>query len=242
VCVKKAGDRRAKLDHNDFNGIFLGFTATHQHVRYIDLNTGIVKTSHHATFDEAWYLQPTRLPAAQLLYDMGLKHEDDTHGDGATTQDGIPDVPLPFTVTPTRFNAAPYPPSPLPAPDGLTQFKKYTALHPCQLTPLPLRETALPQHRTAAAAQLSTNITYPHLHCTKSNIAIDIVTEFMIGKQDISMIYLSPDPYHNAFEEEVDIRRFDLNKHCTAGLCRAHHDGCLFLGGIAKGTPCAKIP
>jgi hypothetical protein len=64
----------------------------------------------------------------------------------------------------------------------------------------------------------------------------------MIGILDISMIYLSPDPYHEAFEEEVDIWRFDLNKHRTAGLCLAHHDGCLFLGGIAKSTPCVKIP
>ena len=138
VCVKKAGNRRAKLDHNDFPGIFLGYTATDQNVHYIDLNTSIVKTSHHATFDKAWYLQPTRPPAAQLLYDMGLEYEDDTHGDGATTQDGIPNVPLPFTATLTQFNDAPYPPSPLPAPDGLTQFKKYTASHPCRLTPLPL--------------------------------------------------------------------------------------------------------
>ena len=67
VCVKRAGDRRAKLDHNDFTGIFLGYTATDQNVRYINLNTGVVKTSHHATFDKAWYLQPTRPPAAQLL-------------------------------------------------------------------------------------------------------------------------------------------------------------------------------
>jgi hypothetical protein len=55
------------------------------------------------------------------------------------------------------------------------------------------------------------------------------------------MIYLSPDPYHESFEEEVDIRRFDLNKHRTAVLCLAHHNGRLFLGGTAKGTPCAKI-
>ncbi len=244
VWVKRAGDRRAKLDHNDFTGIFLGYTATNQNVRYIDLNTGVVKTSHHATFDEAWYLQPTCPPAAQLLYDMGLEYDDDTDGDGMLPQDGLPNAPSPLTAAPMRFYDAPYPPSPLLTPDGngLTLFKKYTAPLPCRLTPLPLRETALPQPCTAAAARLSTNDTYPHLHRTKSNIAADIVIEFMIGKQDISMIYLSPDPYHDAFEEEVDIRRFDLTKHRTAGLCLAQHDGRLFLGGIAKSTPCAKIP
>lgn len=59
VCVRRTGRRRAKLDRHDFTGLFLGFTVTDQNIRYLDINTGIVKTSHHA-------------PAAQLLYDMGL--------------------------------------------------------------------------------------------------------------------------------------------------------------------------
>jgi hypothetical protein len=65
VCVKRSGDRRTKLD--------LGYTATDQNIVYIDLDSGIVKHSHHATFDEAWYLQPARPPAAVLLYDLGLE-------------------------------------------------------------------------------------------------------------------------------------------------------------------------
>jgi hypothetical protein len=64
----------------------------------------------------------------------------------------------------------------------------------------------------------------------------------MIGKQDMSMVYLSPDTYRESFEEEVDIRHFNLNKNRMDGLCLAHHDGCLFLGSVAKSTPCAKIP
>jgi hypothetical protein len=173
---------------------------------------------------------------------MGLEYDYDTNGTGTLPQADIPIIPSPLTSAPTRFNDAPYPPSLLPTQDGLTLFKKYTTPHPCCLTPLPLRETALPRHSTAAAARLSTPITYPHLHRTKSNIAADIVTDSMIDKRDISMIYLSPDPFHNAFEEEVDIRRFDLTKHRTAGLCLAQHDNCLLLGGIAKSTHSAKIP
>ena len=75
VCVKAPGQRHCKLDCNDYTAIFLGYTATNQNIRYIDTTTGIVKTSHHAMFDEAWYLQPTRPPAAQLLYDLGLEAE-----------------------------------------------------------------------------------------------------------------------------------------------------------------------
>ena len=43
---------------------FLGYTATDQNIVCLDLDTGIVKQSHHAQFDEAWYLQDSRPPAA----------------------------------------------------------------------------------------------------------------------------------------------------------------------------------
>jgi hypothetical protein len=73
VCIKMSGICRGKLDRHDFKGIFLGYTATDQNIAYLDLNTGVVKQSHHAQFNEAWYLQMSRLPAAQLLYDIGIK-------------------------------------------------------------------------------------------------------------------------------------------------------------------------
>ena len=72
VCVKRTGSRRCKLDRHDFTGIFLGYTATDQNIIYLDLDSGVVKSCHHAVFDEAWYLQPTRPPAAQLLYDLSI--------------------------------------------------------------------------------------------------------------------------------------------------------------------------
>jgi hypothetical protein len=71
VCVKCTGSRRCKFDCHDFTGIFLEYTTTHQNITYLDLDSGIVKSCHHAIFDEAWYLQPTHPPAAQLLYDLG---------------------------------------------------------------------------------------------------------------------------------------------------------------------------
>jgi len=58
----------------------------------------------------------------------------------------------------------------------------------------------------------------------------------------MALIYMSPDPYHEAFEEIMDIRHLDYNHHCTAGLCLAHTNGCLILGGMAPSTPAAKIP
>jgi hypothetical protein len=77
VCVKRTGKRRIKLDRHDFIGIFIGYTATDKNIRYIDVNSRIIKTSHHAIFDEAWYLQPRRPPFAQMLYDVGLEYVPD---------------------------------------------------------------------------------------------------------------------------------------------------------------------
>jgi hypothetical protein len=59
VCVKRTGTRRCKLDRHDFTGIFLGYTATDQNIIYLDVDSGVVKSCHHAVFDEAWYLQKT---------------------------------------------------------------------------------------------------------------------------------------------------------------------------------------
>ena len=63
VCVKKPAKRRAKPDHRDFTRIFFGCTATAKGIVYIDIHLGWVKISHHAIFDEAWYLHQYRPPA-----------------------------------------------------------------------------------------------------------------------------------------------------------------------------------
>ena len=95
MCVKQTGKRRSKLDKHDFTGIFIGYTATDQNIRYVDEKT--VNSCHHAVFDKAWYLHPNRPPTAQLLYNMGLCSESD-----------MVKAPPPFPM-PTAF----YPPKPL---------------------------------------------------------------------------------------------------------------------------------
>jgi hypothetical protein len=115
VCVKAPGLRHCKLDHNDYTGIFLGYTATNQNIRYIDTTSDIVKTSHCATFDEAWYLQPTRPPAAQLVYNLGLEADD---------PQGSPDD---NTHSPATIMVAPWPPM---APPTALDIKWYTTQQP----------------------------------------------------------------------------------------------------------------
>jgi hypothetical protein len=46
----------------------------------------------------------------------------------------------------------------------------------------------------------------------------DTVTEYLIGPHKMEMIYLSPDPYGRIFEEKLDLCKWDISKHCTAGL------------------------
>ena len=120
VCIKQTGKRRAKLDRHDFTGIFLGFTATKKNIRYIDVNSGGTKACHHAVFDEAWYLQPTRPPVAQLLHDLGLVEE-------AGFEIPVMISPLPVALYPPKLSATP--------------IVAKTAHH----FPLPLRLTTTPR-------------------------------------------------------------------------------------------------
>jgi len=228
VCVKRSGDRSSKLDRNDFTGIFLGFTVTDHNILYLDMDSGLVKRSHHAQFDEAWYLQSNRPPAAQLLYDLGLEVDSD---DDAKDVPHLPPVPWP----------------PLATCDSASG--KFLVPPSCLFTPLPLQETlALQQPMTAAAAR--THV--PHSSSPgrakiptttlPSASPSDIVGEYLIGKHDMAVVYMSPDPYIEAFEEVIDLRKFDHTQHRTAGLCLAHADNRLFLGSMTTGTPGAKIP
>ena len=133
VCVKQSGDRRSKLDRRDFTGIFLGFTAYDHNIRYLGMDSGLVKSSHHAVFDEAWYMQPHRPPAAQLLYDLGLEPED-----RMVSENGPADA----------FNDALYPPS---VPMMVDKLKWEVPVGSLRL-PLPLLCMALPNSVAVVAA------------------------------------------------------------------------------------------
>jgi deoxyuridine 5'-triphosphate nucleotidohydrolase len=79
IYARKPGKRRAKLDDNSYKGYFLGFTATDKNIRYIDEDTGKVKISTHAIFDEAHFSQPaSKVPlAAQTLQRLGYYSKED---------------------------------------------------------------------------------------------------------------------------------------------------------------------
>ena len=53
---------------------------------------------------------------------------------------------------------------------------------------------------------------------------------------------MSPDPYHHAFKEELDLCKLDIGKHKTAGLSFFESNGRLLLAAMSPHTPGAQIP
>ncbi len=100
--------------------------------------------------------------------------------------------------------------------------------------PLPLCLTAQPKQFTAATARVKA---VP----SSGSTASDIVTEFLIGSHDMATIYMSPDPYGRTFEKEIDLWKWDLTKHCTAGMRFLEKGGRLVLASINASTPAARI-
>jgi hypothetical protein len=218
VSVKVTGKRRSKLDRHDFTGIFVGYTATTENIRYIDVNTGLVKTSHHAVFDEAWYLQPSRPPMAQLLFDMGLENEEEIAVPPPNQPREIAQWPPIQEMVPTKVPTK--------------------ALN----TPIPLRLTEAPTLRqeSARAAKLAS----PY-HGTALDLQInrlDIIKDMDLDREEaFAQVYLSPSPYFEAFEEELDIRNWTTHDHHTAGLVLVNSNDRLVLADILKSTPAARI-
>jgi hypothetical protein len=199
VCVKQSGDRSGKLDRNDFTGIFIGYTATDHNISYLDLDTGTVKQSHHTLLNEAWYFQSHQPLAANLLYDLGLESN---NNDGPETHDHVSDAPWP------------------PLSTGMLDHTKWMAPPLSQMTPLTLRETLTSRTWTAAAALLRAPNHDARVLAAKACLQTPsyIVTEYLIDKISMAMVYMSPDPYFEAFKEMINLHKFDLTKQRTAGL------------------------
>jgi hypothetical protein len=90
----------------------------------------------------------------------------------------------------------------------------------------------------AACAQASKGTCWPPCR----PMASDILLEFVIGQDNMAMIYMSPDPYFDLFEQQLDLRKFDLATHATAGLSLDEMDGHVNLALMSPSTPAAKIP
>ncbi len=239
VCVKETGTRRCKLDKHDFTGIFLGYTATDMNILYLDTTLGVVKDSHHAVFDEAWYLQDSRPPAAQLLYDLGLEADDfpTSHPDCTTPPPTPLDVPWPQPIFPPSRIEVAWPP--MPTTQSPCKGIKWIPPSGSLRAHLPLRVTQQPPPLAARAARLRPSPLGPQK--SKKQIASEVVNQYLIGPRDMELIYMSPDPYGKSFEAFLDLRKSDLTTHRTGRLRFLNKDDRLILASMDSGTPGARI-
>jgi hypothetical protein len=238
VCVKCSDNHRSKLDKHDFKGIFLGYTATNHNIVYLDLDSGIVKCSHHAQFDKAWYLQATHPPTSQLLYNLGVEPDGSLYSEmSIIVPPAYSDSRLPGTIEKVHV---PWPPlaafSPLKG--------SWHVPDRCTILPLLLQHMATePESRNtikAKAAHAQSSPDQPRQ--PRWPRVVDVMTEYNIGQDNMAMVYMSPDPYYDAFKQPLDLRKFDYTKHPTAGLSLYEKSGWLYLDTMSPSTPVAKIP
>lgn len=222
VCVKQTGKRRAKLDKHHFTGIFLGYSATDQNIKYMDLDTGIEKTTHHAVFDEAWYLQSSRPPAAQLLYDLGLVEVDDSEENESSTAAPLPPASYPPDITRSKC--------PEKSINGAIQL------------PLPFRLGPTPNSVGARAAKTSHLDPYADTVLATKSPDGTAVSNYGISRRDLAQVYISQHPYNASFEEQVNLKRFLNDNNPSAGMRFKIINDRLILETIDKSTPCARIP
>ena len=234
VCVKRTGLRRAKLDQHAYNGIFIGYSATDANVRYIDVHSGIVKTSHHAVFDECWFHHSWRPPAAQLLYELGT----------ALTND-LPSKPSPIHTQHVTNDETPSmvpPATPSLDPTMLHNHSSATPLHSitqCSDDICSVDDSSTTASFTSGEVHANT-AALPPLHT--SNPDASAVDHYDITTRDVTQIYCSPHHYGHTFEETFDYMGSATTVHPTAGLVLEEIDGRVFIRDISAGTPCAKIP
>jgi hypothetical protein len=58
---------------------------------------------------------------------------------------------------------------------------------------------------------------------------------------DVAQVYLSPTPYNDAFEEPIDLHKFNFTQHRSAGLSLLQQDNRLILASMVPSTPGTRI-
>lgn len=271
VMVKKTGKRDAKLDLHAFHGVFIGYTATDKNVRYIDINSGLVKSCHHAVFDEAWYTQPRRPPTAQLLYSLGLRS---SGADSSTSPDTPPgqfslDPTIPDSVSesqsvlkddtggPSSENgddkmalrcpeSSPSPPTEAPQPlvleySGGSEPPSGDSSTDGHII-TPSQNDTPPVVSTEASGVLFASRA---VSCSRINMDAKVVHDFDITHRDLCQVYFSPSPYDAAFEETYErkyITEPSLLAHRTGGFVFQVMDNRCLVSSILPGSIFARIP
>ena len=132
-------------------------------------------------------------------------------------------------------------PEPLPAYPPIaptTNGKQWNAPISSLTAPLPLPSL---HSNIISASAAALKKPQPPTKLTGKQLAAELVTNYLIGNNDTATIYMSPCPYHQSFEEELDLRKFDFSKHPTAGLQLFEKDKRVHLASMAPNSPGNKI-
>ena len=114
--------------------------------------------------------------------------------------------------------------------------------------PLPLRCTEQPWFWAALAArtilQLVDNKDNSlNIQCRPAKVIVsEIANAFNVDCSCMKIIYMSPSPYYDTFDEVIDLRCVELAKHHTTGLLLLENNRQRILTHMSPGTPSAKIP
>jgi hypothetical protein len=92
---------------------------------------------------------------------------------------------------------------------------------------------------SARAARAQTTPGTPHQQ--RQPCPIVVMTMFNVGASNMATIYMSPDPYFEAFEQPIDFWKYNLGRHPTMGLSLYEASGQLYLATMSLSTPAAKI-
>jgi hypothetical protein len=217
--------------------IFLGYTATDYNIVYLDLNSGIMKRSHHAQFDKAWYLQAMGPLTSQLLYNLGIEPDGSLYSEtGIIVPPADSDFCLPGTIEKVHI------PWPLLAASSPSKGSWHVPDR-CTIPPLPLQHmaTELESWNTITTKVARAQSSPGQSRQPNWPWVVDIMTNYNIGQDIMAMVYMSPDLYFDAFKQPLNLQKFDYTKHPTAGLSLYEKSGWLYLATMSPSTPVAKI-
>lgn len=190
---------------------------------YLDMQSGVVKTCEHTTFDEAWYCSTTRPPAPQILYDLGIAEVDDR------------------AKKPTVTPEARHPPCPVS--NRLLTLSTLAA----RMMMLPLRISAEPKSARSRMSKISKEKRWARVQDPYQGTAIDgsaerrAISNTGISKRDVCLVYFLRDPFHSEFEEKLNLCRYTAYRKKHGEMTLDNKDDRLTLKDVVPSSLAARI-
>ena len=199
ITAKKAKKRPTALDPNTYNGIFLGYRATSDLIRYWDTDHQQERTAKHFSHDEVHYGTSllTRPPGPKLLLDLITENDSDSLKTSCL-QEHLPTHPM-FTDTPiTNID---------PIKEILTH------------DPLPYNKVVVPLDSNPPIPNLPSNAAAAPLHATLCKTQYGPLSDHTRLQYDLACLHTT---YHHHGPHTVDCIPLQ-GAHPTLGMIFTNH-------------------